>query len=424
MKILECKQINEKYMEIDHETGLKILLYPMEGYKSSHVIFGTNYGSIDNSFKNKDDKDFIEVPDGIAHFLEHKLFENEDGSDVFSLFAKTGASANAYTSFDKTCYLFSCVDNLEESLKILLSFVRNPYFSDETVKKEQGIIGQEIEMYNDNGNWRVFFNLLGALYHKNPVKTDIAGSIESISQIDYNILYTTYKKFYNLSNMVLVLAGNFNPDTILDIVSNSLVKDIDFSIEKKVYDEPESVCKKEIEQNLSVSIPLFNIGYKFRACHGKEIVKKELMASFIIESIASQSSELYDKLYKEGLINSSFGGETITGPGYFSIIFGGESNTPKRVYEELKKSIEELKITGISKDDFNRCKKFFYGNMIKKFNNVEAVANSLVSNYFKGATIFDEIDIINKLDINDINRMIREDFLNENSAISIVNPIK
>lgn len=208
-EILTNERLGEQYIRVVHPSGLTILLCPMPDFATTYALFGTNYGSVDNCFKTDPEAEFTKLPDGIAHFLEHKLFESEDG-DAFSLFAETGASANAYTSFDKTCYLFSCTDAFIPSLKALLTFVQAPYFTQQTVEKEQGIIGQEIRMYEDSPGWQVTFQLLEALYHDNPVKVDIAGTVESIAQIDADLLYRCYHTFYNLSNMVLSIAGKFD----------------------------------------------------------------------------------------------------------------------------------------------------------------------------------------------------------------------
>ena len=220
-QIVKNERTGEQYTYVKHPTGLDIYIWKMEDYSTSYALFGTKYGSINTKFRTKNEKDFITVPNGIAHYLEHKLFENED-CDVFSLYAKTGASANAYTSFDKTCYLFSCTDNVYESLEILLSFVQSPYFTEETVQKEQGIIGQEIRMYDDNAGWRVFFNMLQGMYHNHPVKIDIAGTVESIAQINADLLYQCYNTFYNLNNMVLSIAGNIDEDKILEMCDKLL----------------------------------------------------------------------------------------------------------------------------------------------------------------------------------------------------------
>ncbi|MBR1731449.1 MAG: insulinase family protein, partial [Ruminococcus sp.] len=191
-KITEVKSalLGDKYYKIDHESGLTIYLYPKKDYNSKYAIFGTRYGSVNNAF-SLDGGEVKKVPDGIAHYLEHKMFECEDG-DAFLKYAKTGANANAYTSFDKTCYLFSCADNFDESLEILLDFVQRPYFTEETVAKEQGIIGQEIRMYDDSAEWRVMFNMLEKMYHTHPVQLDIAGTVESIAEITPELLYDCY----------------------------------------------------------------------------------------------------------------------------------------------------------------------------------------------------------------------------------------
>ena len=213
-KTIVSPQTGDKYTHIHHKSGLEILVCEMEGYSTTEAMFGTKYGSINTQFKTAADKDYCTVPEGIAHFLEHKLFENED-CDVFDLYAKTGANANAFTSFDKTCYFFSCSDNFKASLEILLSFVQSPYFTPESVAKEQGIIGQEIRMCDDDPGWRVFFNMLCGLYQKHPVRIDIAGTIESIAEITDDLLYRCYRTFYNLHNMVLAVAGKC---TVLSLI--------------------------------------------------------------------------------------------------------------------------------------------------------------------------------------------------------------
>ncbi len=422
-QIIKSDFLNEQYIKIKHPTGLNILLYPMNNYNSSYVLFGTRYGSIDRSFKLNGEKEFTVVPDGIAHFLEHKLFESEDG-DAFSLFAKTGASANAYTSFEKTCYLFSCVDNFEQSLEYLLTFVRQPYFTKESVEKEQGIIGQEIEMYNDSGSWRVFFNLLQAMYHKNPIRIDIAGTKESISKIDDKVLYKCYHTFYNLNNMVLAIAGNFDVDNVLKIVDKCIKPDEKIKIEREEYIEDENVFQKEIVQNLEVSMPLFNIGYKSVSYSGKELLKAEIESKFILDIISSESSTLYKQMYDQGLINTTFSSEILSGPGYFAIIFSGESKDPRQVFEKIKSEVESIKEKGISEKIFKRVKKSLYGQYIRMFNNVEAIASSMISSYFNDVCVYDSIDIINNLTLSDLINRINISFDNKKTSISIVDVIK
>jgi len=245
-KTVENKKIDEKYYYIKHESGLDIYVVP-KNHTNSYALFATKYGSIDNIFKLEGEPEFTEVPDGIAHFLEHKMFENEDGIDTFKKYAETGASANAYTSFNKTCYLFSCADNEEKfdkSLEILLDFVTHPYFTEKTVRKEQGIIGQEIRMYEDNPGWQVYFQMMANMYKKHSVRLDIAGTDESISKITADILYKCYNTFYNLSNMALCVSGNVTPEQVKKVADKILKKSEPIKIERFNYEEPEGVVKK------------------------------------------------------------------------------------------------------------------------------------------------------------------------------------
>lgn len=419
--IIKNELAKERYHKIEHPSGLTILLCPMKGYSSAYALFGAKYGSIDTSFKTDKDDDFITVPEGIAHFLEHKLFENED-SDVFELYAKTGASGNAYTSFDKTCYLFSCTDNFDKSLEILLDFVQSPYFTEETVKKEQGIIGQEIRMYEDNPGWRVFFNLLDALYINHPVKIDIAGTIDSIAEIDADLLYSCYNTFYNLNNMVLSIAGNFDIDTALEIADKKLKQNSPLTITNKDFNEPLEINKPETTQTLPVAMPLFTVGFKAEPSEGLERIKASIETKILLEFIAGESSGLYRELYEEELINSSFGADVFTGNGYFSSIFEGESRNPREVQSRIISEIERLKRDGLDPDEFEIIKKAFYGTQLRRFGNVESVANSMVAAHFDGVSLYDSIEICANVEFEDVAKRLENSFDTNRCAISIIEP--
>ncbi|WMJ23329.1 pitrilysin family protein [Paludicola sp. MB14-C6] len=414
--------LKEEYYSFTHESGLTILLYPMQGYSSSYALFGTKYGSIDTTFKTHSDETYVTVPEGIAHFLEHKLFESEDG-DAFSLFAKTGASANAYTSFDKTCYLFSTTDNFAESLKALVGFVQSPYFTEETVKKEQGIIGQEIKMYEDDPNWRVFFNLLVAMYHNNPVRIDIAGTVDSISKIDKDLLYRCYHTFYNLSNMVISIAGNFDVDQAIEIIESNLKSIEKVEVSTKTPDEPKAVAKPEYIQALHVASPLFNVGYKELPVNESEELSIQLKYELILNAVVGKSTKLYKEMYDEGIINSTFGKEVFCGRGYLANIFAGESKQPQLVKEKINTAIQCLKKTGIDETTFERIRKSMYGRIIMNFNDVDEVANDMVSSYFSNNSIYDTINIISELKCDEVNSLLKSSFQEECLAISIINPI-
>ncbi len=422
-RVIKDEKLKESYITFTHPTGLQVFLYPMKGYSTAYALFGTKYGSIDTCFKTDADADFVEIPEGVAHFLEHKLFESEEG-DAFTLFAQTGASANAFTSFDKTCYLFSCADHFEESLGHLLTFVQEPYFTAQTVEKEQGIIGQEIRMYDDEPGWRVFFNLLTALYHNHPVRIDIAGTVESIAKIDDKLLYRCYNTFYNLNNMVLSIAGNFDVDKAIAIIDQKLKPAKEIQIERKTVEEPMTVLQHETVQRLEVALPLFHIGFKEKPEEGLALLKAELETEILLKVIAGSGSQLYRRLYDSGLINDAFGTEVHSGRGYFSGIFAGESKDPRKVYEEIVKEIAHFRENGLPEEDIERVKRAMYGRSIRGLNDVEDVANLLVSTYFEGVGVFDAVHLIAAVTPEDIAARFASSFDPERSAISIVEPIK
>ncbi len=421
-KIVKNERTGEQYTYVKHPTGLDIYIWKMEDYSTTYALFGTKYGSINTKFRTKNEPDFITVPNGIAHYLEHKLFENED-CDVFSLYAKTGASANAYTSFDKTCYLFSCTDNVYESLEILLSFVQDPYFTEETVRKEQGIIGQEIRMYDDNAGWRVFFNMLQGMYYNHPVKIDIAGTVESIAQINADLLYKCYYTFYNLNNMVLSIAGNVDEDKVLELCDRLLKNNDDPELETAFEPEPETVCQSEVTQQLEIAVPMFNIGFKAKPESGIEAVKAEIETNFVLALLADESSEFYKKLYDEGLINSSFSSEVFRGDGYFCSIFGGESREPRLVRDRLIEEINRCKIEGLDEERFNITKKSYYGALIRDFNVAEAIATTMINAGMEKISAFDVIEAVANITFEDVKKRLEAQFNTSNVTISIIEPI-
>lgn len=419
MNIQEIKsqRIGDSYYKIDHPTGLTIYVYPKEGYNSAYAIFGTKYGSINTKF-SVDDENRITVPDGIAHYLEHKLFESEEG-DAFARYAKTGANANAYTSFEKTCYLFSCTDKFDESLEILLDFVQDPYFTAQTVAKEQGIIGQEIKMYDDSPEWRVMFNMLEGMYKNHPVKIDIAGTVETIAEITAEKLYEVYNVFYNLNNMVLCVSGNVTVEQVLRTADKMLKPCEKHSINNYFDEEPYEICEPYVEQNFPVSMPLFNLGFKERADKILD-VKKLACTDILLAMIASQTSPLYRELLDNNLINGSFTYELFEGPGYCSVIFGGESRAPKQAAETIKQYISKLKSEGLGKSDFEISKKSVYGDAVSALNSVSSISNAVVDYHFNGNELFSYIDAIADIDFDDVSTRFSEMLDVNNCTLSVV----
>jgi len=416
---ITCPQISEQYTHIKHKSGLSIYVSEMEGFSTTEALFGTKYGSINTQFKTKQEKDFCCVPEGIAHYLEHKLFENED-CDVFDLYAKTGANANAFTSFDKTCYLFSCSSHYQESLEILLSFVQSPYFTVESVQKEQGIIGQEIKMCNDDPGWRIFFNMLQGLFHKHPVKIDIAGTIESIAQITPELLYRCYNTFYNLHNMVLSVAGNCKVEEVLELADKLLKPCEDMQLECIFPEEPTEIVRAETIDFAPIGTTMFVLGYKCKPAAGLENLKKELLATLTLQVLTHLTSPLYQGMLKDQLINETFSVEIFNGDDFFVAMFEGESSDPYAVRERIFEAIADAAKNGLDETLFENSRKNAYGKLIRKFNNVESVANMMINAAMSNVTPFDMVNLLSSLTIAEANCWLQEELLPQQATLSIM----
>lgn len=426
------KQYSEKLKETlysgVHESGLKVFVMPKKGYSKSYAVIGTHFGSVDNKFTVFGETTPTEIPDGVAHFLEHKLFEQPDGGNVFSEYAKYGANANAYTSFNMTAYLFECTSHIIENLRILLDFVTKPYFTDENVEKEQGIIGQEINMYDDDPDWRLMMNFLEAMYVNHPVNRDIAGSIESISKINKEILYKCYDNFYNLSNMVLFVIGDVNPDKIASCVENTIT---DFKVLPEIPSrdygtEPENVKQKKKVQKMDVSVPSFMIGFKDTdvGYDGPALLKKDIEFSFIREIAFGKTSEIYTTLYNDGLIMGFLDSSTECEKNYCFTEISGESENPDKVLEIVLSKLEKLQKDGVKNEDFTRLKRAFFGRFVKQFDNISTVANGFLANTFHNIGLFDFIDVLETVTLEDVNKRLKNSFSPERTVLSVIEPIK
>ena len=410
-------EIGESYVKCQHESGLKIYILEKPLYNSAYAIFGTKYGSIDNVFSVNGER--VEVPEGIAHFLEHKLFESEDG-DAFTRYAETGAYANAFTSFDKTCYIFNCSSRFYDNLEILLDFVQSPYFTAATVEKEQGIIGQEIRMYDDSPAWRVMFNMLLAMYKSHPVRIDIAGTTDSIAIIDDKLLYKCYNTFYNPQNMFLCIAGNVNTEKILKMVEAAVKPKESIELQRIMPKEPDSVLKPYVEQALEVAQPMFCFGYKENVDTPLS-VKDRVCTAVLLEMIAGDASPLYKRLTNDGLINDDFSFEYFNGEGYSAVIFEGESQNPKKVAEEIKLEVNRLKADGLNKKLFNAVRSGLYGDAIRVFNSVEAITMGLVDCAMNDTGLFDDIKYLKAITADDVYK--RLSLLNDEcTVLSVIVP--
>ena len=422
MEKIYSPELNETLYYKKHKSGLDIYSLPKEGYSKSYAIFATKYGSTDIKFTDYVTGEMVDIPDGVAHFLEHKLFEQPDGKNAFDIFSVTGASSNAFTSFTMTAYLFSCTTDFYKNLDTLVDFVQTPYFTEENIAKEQGIIGQEIRMYQDDPGWQVYFGAIEAMYSKNPVRRDIAGTIESIGTITKELLYKCYRNFYHPSNMVLICVGDVDPETVFETADKAINPDFKALPEIKRYTEaePEGVFEKKRIKKLSVSMPLFYIGFKENGVDPKNLLKNEIMNEILLECIFGQSSDLYRNLYEQGLLNGEFGYETTNEPGYSHVIIGGESKDPDKVYELVQAELKKLCVEGIPKDSFERIKKVFFGDFIRSFNNPESIAHDMLEDLFKGFSLFDYIVVHNSVTYEDCMERMKNIFREDLSVLSVV----
>lgn len=412
------------YRKFKHKSGLTIILNVMPECSYAYAAIGVKYGSIDNSFKKALDKDFIVCPEGIAHFLEHKMFENKDGEDTFQKYAKTGAIANAYTGFDETCYLFLCSNNFKESLEILINTVTQPYFTNENVRKEQEIIGQEINMCQDDPHWRCYFGVLQGLYSQVPLFCDIAGTQESIKKITADCLYQCYNMFYNLNNMVLSIAGNFSIDDVIEITDKILVKSEPLNIVHKIYDEPQTSLRKEANIKLSVKTPLMGVGFKHKpATTLKDNFILNIKYSLLNDLIVGNTSNLYHDLYYSELIDKPISFEVVNGQGYLLTVFIVETKQPDIVKNKIFEEINRIKKDGVNKDALTSIKKSYYGNYVMDMNSPKTVATNHMDGYLDNLDFREWQDILLNVTKNELEELIEKTYNYESSTVFMVEPL-
>lgn len=421
MHFREIDALKETLYEKEYPCGLRAYVMPKEGYQKKYAMFSTHFGSINDKFVLPETGNVMEVPDGVAHFLEHKLFSQIDGS-AMDKFAAMGASSNAYTSFTHTSYLFSCTSGFNDSFKLLLNFVQNPYITDESVENEKGIIGQEIRMYQDDPDWQVYFNFLNCLYNSFPVKKDIAGTIDSISGINRELLYKCFHTFYDLSNMVIFVAGDVDPDEVFKMIEENTNVNKDRLEIETIYPNEEPKINIEFKEvKCDVALPLFMFGFKINNNH-EDIIKDEIATNIALEVIAGKSSILYEKLYEEELITSPISLDVTFEKNYSFCAVGGESKDPVTAVTRIKEEIEKIKNGEIPIEIFERVKRRLIGDFIRQFNSIDKIAHIFMSNIFRGADIFEYMDKYNEIDKEYVENIIKKYFSMELSAVSIVKP--
>ena len=421
MQTIYNSKVKETLYTEKLKNGLTVMIIPKKGVQKKFIIWGTHYGSNDNKFVVPGEEQEIEVPKGVAHFLEHKMFEQQNGRNSLDVLTSIGVSANAYTTNDHTAYLYECTDNFYEALDEFMDYVQHPYFTDENVEKEKGIIGQEIRMYDDYPEWKVYLNALEAMYNVNPVKLDITGTIETISKIDKDILYKCYNTFYNPSNMCMVVSGDFEPNELMKQIKNRLIEKTQNGEIKRVYEEePENTVKEKIETTMNVSQPLFTIGIKCKTPSQKEKVKVHIAVEIILNMLIGESSDLYKQLYKDGIIFSMPSISFEFTDNYAHILISENATNPEEVYSKLKEKIREFKENSLNEEDFERTKKMIYGEYIKEYNDVTDIAKMFLSDYMKGINSFDYLEEIENVNILYTEQVLKDLFKENKMVLSVV----
>ncbi|WP_100404427.1 EF-P 5-aminopentanol modification-associated protein YfmH [Bacillus solitudinis] len=414
MKPVNFEQLGETLYHEELSNGLNVYILPKEGFNKTFATFTTKYGSIDNQFTPHGQKDTIRVPDGIAHFLEHKMFEDEEG-DVFQEFSKQGASANAFTSFTRTAYLFSSTSNLVENLETLVDFVQHPYFTEESVEKEKGIIDQEITMYDDNPDWRAYFGVIENMFKKHPVKIDIAGTVASISDITKDLLYTCYETFYHPSNMLLFVVGPVDPEVV--------IKQVKDNQEKKTFTQPEKIVRFYPEEDavvatkknvihMPVQTPKCLMGFKDKETtrQGTELLKHELALNVLLDLMFGQSSTNYQTLFDEGLIDDSFSFDYSAEYGFGFTVIGGDTKYPDKLAERIEEMVQTFVNQSLTQDDFERVIKKKIGTFLRSLNSPEYIANQFTRYQFNDMNLFDVVPTLEGLTVDYLVGVMKEHF--------------
>ena len=419
------KQVFEKLGETLYtkvlDNGLTVHVVPKPEFGKSYAFFATCYGGMDTKFCL--DGEWYDTPAGIAHYLEHKMFDTEDGNALQDL-AANGASPNAFTSNSITGYYFESTEKFEENLRILLSFVSIPYFTKESVEKEQGIIGQEIRMIEDNPDWRVYMALVESLYQNHPVRTSVAGTVESISHITHETLYAIHKAFYTPSNMVLTVAGNVDPEEICAIAEEILPKERAASIPRDYgSEEPVEAYCADQTLKMEVSTPLFQLGYKIPPKEsGEERYRQSLLGSLACEVVFGDSSPLYAEMYTKGIVNKSFAYAYEEEPGAAFLIAGGESKDPAAVRSAIAAEVERIKTEGVDDALWNRLKKAAYGNDVRSLNSFEHICIGLAQAHFADQNFFAFPEVYASLRKDEVEEFIRSNMTPERCSLAVVEP--
>ena len=406
------------------ENGLSVAVVPRKGFTKKLAYFVTDYGSIHTDFTLEGKQ--YRTPAGVAHYLEHKMFDLPGDRDVSAEFASMGAMTNAFTSFDMTAYYFSCTENFEGCLRLLLEFVSTPYFTEESVEKERGIIDQEIGMNLDSPESVVFDNLMKALFRNHPVRVPILGDSDTIRQITPEILHACHRAFYTPGNMLLCVIGDVDAENVADIAREVLGSE-PRAVGEKVQNWPEEMtcAAAEAEASMEVAMPMFDMAFKCEPLgQGDEAIRKEMVADLAAEALFGESSELYLKMYEEGLIDSSFGGGFETIDGCAMLMCSGDSDDPRAVREAILSQAEKIAAEGIPQQNFLRMKRSAFGRRIRGLDSFDSTCFRLCAYHFSKFDYFRFPEIYRGIEAAEITEFLHRVVRAERCSLSVINPLK
>ena len=418
----DCSRVGETMYHRVLENVLNVFVFPKPAHGKSYAFFATNYGGMDMRFRLNGQ--WHDTPAGVAHFLEHKMFDTQDGNALQDL-ASNGASPNAFTSNAITGYYFESTEKFEDNLRILLSFVSVPWFTPESVDKEQGIIGQEIRMIEDNPEWQVYTNMMAGLYKNHPIRTSVAGTVESISHITADTLYACHKAFYDPANMVLCVAGNVEPERVCAIAEEILpAASSGMTVERDHgSSEPAQAAQPVMEVKMEVSAPLFQLAFKGDGvAFGEQTLRVQLLGELAMEALAGKSSPLYASLYEQGLINNEFGCGCELYPGCVFLYAGGESRDPEQVREKIMEQARQLVRDGIDERLWQRLKKAAYGSRVRALNSLEHLCVEQAQCFFSGAQSLSFPEVFDGLNAQDACDLLKRWVTEERAVLSVVRP--
>ena len=423
MKPQYYPELDETLYREQLPNGLSVAVVKRPGFTKRLAYFVTDYGSIhtDFSFKGRT----YRAPAGVAHYLEHKLFDMPGGRDVSAEFAAMGAMTNAFTSYDMTAYYFSCTENFEACLKLLLEFVSTPYFTEESVEKERGIIDQEIGMNEDAPDSVIFETLMGCLYEKHPIRVPILGTSETIREITPEVLHLCHEAFYTPGNMLLCVVGDVDPEEVASM-ARQVLGDEKREVAQKKNTWPEAMCvqSSETQCSMEVAMPMFNLAFKAEPLGtGDEAIRQEMVADLAAEALFGESSELYLRLYEEGLIDSSFGGGFETIDGCAMLMCSGDSSHPAAVREAILTQAARLSLEGIDEENFLRLKRSALGRRIRGLDSFDATCFRLCAYHFSGFDYFRFPEIYRSIASEELQAFLRRIVSRERCSLSIVRPI-